>query len=75
MTDTRTMSNPILATMIGVHATHASRIRNGRRVPGLDIMVNIRTQFGWSIDEQVDAVQDGTFPEKFEQVLAKWEAR
>jgi transcriptional regulator with XRE-family HTH domain len=63
----RSMSNPEVGDLLGVHFTFASRIRSGRRTPSLTTMVKIRDVFDWSLDDQAKAIQNGTYPALLEQ--------
>lgn len=47
-----TLSNVEVGRRIGLHHTSVSRVRKGERVPSLEVMQKIATEFGWSLDDQ-----------------------
>lgn len=56
MSETRSMTNPQFAELIGMHFTFASRLRTGQRKPSLSTMVKISSLFDWSLDDQAKAM-------------------
>lgn len=75
MAHTSDLSNPALAALIHVSPTYASRLRNGLRDPSDAIKVQIRDVFGWSLDDQVQAILDDTYGEKFSEQIERYLAR
>ncbi len=74
MSESRSMSNPQVAELIHVHFTHASRLRSGRRKPSRQMMSEIKRVFGWSIDDQSTAIDQGTFATEFEGHITEYAA-
>lgn len=59
----RRLTNPEFAEAVGVDFTHASKIRNGSRLPSLPVLVKIREVYGLDGNEALDAYAQG--PEVF----------
>lgn len=55
------MTNAEVATRVGCHASTVSRWRNGDRLPGVELLERIRTEFGFSYEE-VKRAWDGGKP-------------
>lgn len=66
------LSNPALAELLGIHPTHASRIRNGRRIPSIEVMRKVRETFHWSVDDQADAVAEDRYFIVFDEKIAAY---
>lgn len=60
------ISNDSLGKELGVTHATISRYRSGDRLPTLDIMATIAAQFGWSLDDQYKARQNGNYQREFE---------
>lgn len=55
----RKMTNEGFATAVGCHFTMASRLRNGRRLPGLALMAKIKEAFNLPYDDLMAAYDEG----------------
>ena len=64
------MSNSEFGRRIGVTHSMASRVRAGKRLPGIGTMQRISSEFGIPIADLVTAHQAG--PEAFAKLLRKW---
>lgn len=58
---TNTPTNQVIADAIGLTHSGVSRIRNGNRLPSLEIMQNIERAYGWSLKDQAEARERGMF--------------
>jgi transcriptional regulator with XRE-family HTH domain len=58
MTKTR-LTNEAFAEAVGCDFTHASKIRNGSRLPSLPLLIKIRQVYALDGNEVLDAYQDG----------------
>lgn len=50
-----------LARALDLSEATVSRLISGHRRPSVETMSEIKRLFGWSLDEQLDALRDGTF--------------
>lgn len=66
---TEKLSNIEVAELIGLSHVQVSRIRSGQRQAGYETMVMICKVFGWSMDGQATAREQGLYPTEFEKVL------
>lgn len=57
--------NHDVAEALGLHHSMISRIRAGSRRPSIETMDRVRELTGWSMDAQMRARNDGTYPEQF----------
>jgi transcriptional regulator with XRE-family HTH domain len=64
-----TLSNEKIGQLLGVSHATVSRYKSGDRFPELDNMARIADVFGWGLDEQYAARQDGTYADKFNERL------
>lgn len=48
-------TNREVGDRIGLSHSSVSRIRAGERIPSVDVMVVIQTQYGWTLPDQVKA--------------------
>lgn len=53
------MTNEEFGQRVGCHHSMASRLRAGKRLPGLDLMQRISKEFGVPLTELVDARNKG----------------
>lgn len=72
MSDTRTMTNPQVADLLGIHFTHASRLRTGQREPSITMIAKVRDVLDWSADDQLDAILKDRYHILLEGRLAKY---
>lgn len=63
------LSNEEFGRRIGVSHSHASRIRNGRRLPGTQVLHEIHREFGIPLPELFDAHRTG--PEAFGRLVTE----
>lgn len=63
--ETTSPTNEELAGLLGVSHATVSRIRSGDRLPSLQVMQKIRELYGWTLDEQWDARNAGTYADQF----------
>lgn len=55
----RAVTNQEFGDRVGCHHSMASRLRSGKRLPGVDMMVRISEEFAIPIKELVHARQQG----------------
>lgn len=60
-------SNTEFAEKVGIHFTMASRLRNGQRLPGADLMYRISTEYDIPMEELARARDQG--PGEFGRLL------
>jgi transcriptional regulator with XRE-family HTH domain len=65
------MTGVELAARLGVSEATVSRIASGERQPSVELMVEIRNALGWSIERQLDARFQGTYPSEFKQRMER----
>lgn len=53
------ITNPEFARRVGCHFTMASRLLNGHRLPGIDLMERISAEFEIPIEDLLAARRDG----------------
>lgn len=53
------------ADLLGVSAATVSRICSGDRRPSLDLMFVIEKEMRWPLTEQAEAIQAGTYADRF----------
>jgi transcriptional regulator with XRE-family HTH domain len=53
------------ADVLGCSVATVSRICSGERRPSVDLMMEIRRVFSWSIDAQVSAIESGRYADEF----------
>lgn len=66
------MSPPLLkdlAEQLGVSPISLSRYRMGERVPNRNMMLKIKDELGWNLNEQHASVADGTYAADFRTYL------
>lgn len=61
------ITNEEFAARVGCDFTHASKIRNGSRLPSLPLLVRIRDAYALDGNEALDAYAQG--PEEFARYL------
>lgn len=57
------------AAWLDVDHTVLSRLRNGRRGPSPRVMLILRRKLGWRVDDQLLALERGTYPAELEERL------
>jgi len=68
------MSNPEVAALLHLDFTFVSRLRTGQRQPSITTLAKVREIFGWSIDEQVDAILADDYHIQFESQIDTYAA-
>lgn len=63
------MTNSSAAAQLQVSASTVSRLRAGLRRPSFDLMLRIRREFGWSLDEQAEALTFGSYGHELDIIL------
>lgn len=64
-------SNQQVAQTLGIHYTTVSRLRSGQRTPSLQLMKQISTTYGVSMDRLVKAKLAGSFHELFSRTVQR----
>ena len=59
------MNQSEAANALGCSVGMISRLRSGDRTPGVKLMAEIRRVLSWSIDQQVAAIEGGTYHVEF----------
>jgi transcriptional regulator with XRE-family HTH domain len=59
------LSNEEVGRRLGVSHAAVSRYRSGDRFPAIELMGKIAEVFGWSMDDQWKARQNGTYANEF----------
>lgn len=65
----RPPTNEYLGELLGVSHAMVSRYRSGDRLPSVDVMQRMKELYDWSIDDQVDARNSGTYAEQFSALV------
>jgi transcriptional regulator with XRE-family HTH domain len=63
-------SNEEVGRLLGVSHAAVSRYKSGDRSPTIDVMGKIAVLFGWSMDDQYQARQNGTYASEFTERVA-----
>lgn len=71
---TERLSNSELGVRLGVSHATVSRIRSGNRLPSIGVMSRISELTGWSINDQVQARNEGRYSEQFDMAFSAVEA-
>lgn len=69
MTMATPVTNEALGELLGISHATVSRIKSGHRLPSLEVMDKIRELYGWSLDDQTDARNAGTYHTGFLAVV------
>lgn len=64
-------TNHEVGSRIGLSHSGVSRIRSGDRLPSVPVMAKIATEYGWSLDDQVEARAHGSYHVDLERVLTR----
>lgn len=67
---TTTLLNKAVASRLGLSESGVSRLRSGSRFPSLAVMQNIEAAYGWTVQDQSNALKNNTWTEEFEVALA-----
>jgi transcriptional regulator with XRE-family HTH domain len=60
------ISNIKLGELLGLSHASVSRIRSGSRLPSSEVMLEIKKLTGWTVDEQLEARNEGRYAELFD---------
>lgn len=66
-----TITDRSIAQRIGVSTTFVNMLRRGHRVPGASVMLTIERVYGWTMQDQAEAVAEGTFAAGFNAAIAE----
>lgn len=69
-----TVQTVVVASWLGWTVTHTIEIRDGRSLPDVGEMLDVRALFGWSLDDQADARSAGTYPAWFDHHVRAYAA-
>lgn len=58
-------SNEEVGRLLGVSHAAVSRYKSGDRLPAIELMGKISEVYGWSMDDQWKARQNGTYADEF----------
>lgn len=75
MTMATSPTNEALGELLGISHATVSRIKSGHRLPSLEVMDKIRELYGWSLDDQTDARNEGTYAERFQAIVLSGPAK
>ncbi|QBZ73252.1 helix-turn-helix DNA binding domain protein [Microbacterium phage Theresita] len=67
---TTTLLNKAVAQRLGLSESGVSRLRSGSRFPSLAVMQDIEAAFGWTVQDQSDAIRGNTWTSGFEEALS-----
>lgn len=67
---TTTLLNRAVAEQLGLSESGVSRLRSGSRFPSLAVMQTIEGAFGWTVQDQSDALQRDTWTDDFELAIS-----
>lgn len=67
-----TLMNRSVAAELNLSESGVSRLRSGSRFPSLAVMQGIETAYGWTVQEQSNAIQTGTWAQGFEGALSQY---
>lgn len=59
-----------VAERLGVSVTFVNMLRHGKRTPGPATMYGIEREFGWSMQDQAKAIEEGTYAEGINAAIA-----
>ena len=65
------MPNIEIAEVLGCHHSLVSRYRRGQRRPSLAFMRIVQARYGWTVGEQTDAAERGTYGPAFEALVSR----
>lgn len=66
----KTLLNRDVAESLDLSESGVSRLRSGSRFPSLAVMQSIESAYGWSVQDQSDALQERTWTEGLEGVIS-----
>ena len=69
---TTTLLNKAVAYHLGLSESGVSRLRSGSRTPSLAVMQDIEAAYGWTVQDQSNAIRNNTWTEEFEVALAAY---
>jgi transcriptional regulator with XRE-family HTH domain len=64
-------TNHEVGARIGLSHSGVSRIRSGTRLPSVPVMSKIASEYGWDLNDQVEARYHGSYHVEFERVLTR----
>ena len=67
---TTTLLNKAVAYHLGLSESGVSRLRSGSRTPSLAVMQNIEAAYGWTVQDQSNAIRNNTWTSGFEEALS-----
>lgn len=70
--DDERMTNGELGNLLDLSHVTISRLRSGTRLPSVEAMVRIQEVLGFTVQDQVDARQEGKYAEKFEEAVSRY---
>jgi|GEM_PF-5239374 len=59
-----------IAKRIGASVTFVNMLRHGKRTPGAVIMLAIEREFGWKMQDQAKAIDEGRYAAGFNNAIA-----
>lgn len=59
-----------IAERLGISVTFVNMLRRGKRTPGPTTMLAIERVFGWKMQDQVKAAEEGTYASGFAAAVA-----
>lgn len=68
----KTLLNRDVAESLGLSESGVSRLRSGSRFPSLAVMQSIESAYGWSVQDQSDAMQKRTWTEGLEDAISAY---
>jgi hypothetical protein len=68
------MTNVALGKLLGLDHSSVSRLRRGQRGCSVQVMLRLDEVLGWTVREQVNAFDAGTFGPDLESRLLEWTA-
>jgi transcriptional regulator with XRE-family HTH domain len=63
------ITNKEIAEILKLDHTTVSRYRSGDRVPSLDVLLDIATEFNWDLVQQAISRKADTWARDFEEIL------
>lgn len=60
-------TNPSVGKRLGLSPSGVSRIRTGSRLPSLRVIEQVAEEYGWTVQEQVQARLAGAYAREFEK--------
>lgn len=66
----KTLLNRDVAESLGLSESGVSRLRSGSRYPSLAVMQSIESTYGWTVQDQSDAMQKNAWTEGLEDAIS-----